>query len=333
MFQRTTTSRWLILLATSGLVSLLAGSPATADNYVSQGPFVLPEAGLGIPTPAQVSGKEYSDHTDKDDANPPSADALRVLRWDGVGGTLNGFDYSGTFLSGVDGEPIDDPGREVDALAGPFDALFTEVNNNQSALLLSSQGDPTAPILVESVGGSISTWATIAQVDAPGNDAGVVDLDGLEVWGGEGVDDAVHFSLEGDPIGVSVWKFDSSSSTSVPLFTTGQIAGAIGNTGLVELIDLDALMVGVEGILFSIRPIPNAQLDGGEIWFWDLVNPATFLVHGGRTWDTLNDVTSLLGSENVDGLEAVSTPEPTAGLLATIAMLGLSAFRRKRRQR
>ena len=325
-------TKLLVLFVVSCSFSLYACQNAAADNFVSQGPFVGPAPGSVIPGPSQVPGKEYTDHLDKNDANPPVGDPLQILVFDGVGGTKNGFNYSGTFRIG--GSPINDPGREVDATAGPVDALFNSVKNNQSALLLSSTGDPIAPILSHSITGSVGVWATIGQVDAAGlADPGVVDLDALEVWGGEGSGDSSHFSLEGDPGFVSVWEYDSFGNTSVPLITTAQIAGALGDADLLPLIDLDALMVDTFGLLFSVRPMPNGPFDGGEIWFWDLVNPATFLVHGGRTWDTANDVTSLLGSENVDALEAVSTvPEPSSIVLAAFGLVGLIACRWRRKR-
>ncbi len=321
-------TKLLVLFVVSCSFSLYACQNAVADNYVVQGPFVNPAPGSVIPGPSQVPGKEYTDRFDKNDANPPVGDPLRVLRFDGAGGTQNGFNYSGSF------GPIPDPGREVDALAGSSDALFFEVNNNRSALLLSSTGDPIAPILSHSITGGIGVWATIGQVDAAGpNDKGVVDLDALEVWGGEGLDDSFQFSLEGDPGFISIWTYNGV--TSVPFVTTGQIAGALGDADLLPLIDLDALMVGpnFSSILFSIRPTSDGQFDGGEIWFWDLVNPATFLVHGGVTWDTANNVTALLGSENVDALEAVSAvPEPSSIVLAAFGILSLIACRWRRKR-
>ncbi len=331
MIRRFQIHNLLVLTAACCTFSLYACQNAAADNYVVQGPFVNPAAGSVIPTPAQVTGKEYTDHRDKDDANPPGGAPLQVLRFDGAGGTKNGYNYSGSFVAL--GATIPDPGREIDAIAGPFDALFNEVNNNQSALLLSSEGDPIAPVRSHSTSGAIATWATIGQVDAPSaNDPGVVDLDALEVWGTEGADDSQHFSLEGDPGSIAIWNYNGVTSTQ--FITTGQIAGAIGNTSLVEFIDLDALMVGFEEILFSIRPIPGAGFDGGEIWHWDLTNPlATFLVHGGVTWDTANDVTKLLGSENVDALEAVSAvPEPSSIVLAAFGLLSLIACRWRRKR-
>jgi len=331
MIRRFQIHNLLVLTAACCSFSLYTSQNAVADNYIPQGPFVLPSAGSYIPTPAEVPGKEYTDYTDKNDLSPPGPAPLQVLRFDGAGGTQNGYNYSNSFI-GAGGGAIEDPGREVDAIAGPFDALFFEVINNQSALLLSSTGDPIAPVLSHSTSGAVATWATIGQVDAPSaNDPGVVDLDALEVWGGEGLDDSQHFSLEGDPGSVSIWNYNGVTST--PFVTAGQIAGAIGSTNLVEFIDLDALMVGSELILFSIRPIPTAGFDGGEIWLWDFVNPATFLVHGGRTWDTANDVTSLLGSENVDALEAVSAvPEPSTLVLAVFGLVGLIACRWRRKR-
>jgi hypothetical protein len=196
---------------------------------------------------------------------------------------------------------------------------------NQSALLVSATGDPVAPIRAESITGGISVWATAAQVDHHG----VTDLDALEVWGGELLDDSTRFSLEGDPTFVAVWAYDSGLDTSVPLITSGQIAAAIGQPNLLPQIDLDALMMGGEQLLFSIRPI-DGFFDGGEIWSWDGIGLAAFLSHGGHLWDTANDVTVLLGAENVDALEAVSAvPEPSSLSLTLFAALGALALRRR----
>ena len=71
-----------------------------------------------------------------------------------------------------------------------------------------------------------------------------------------------------------------------------------------------------------------AFIDGGEIWVWDGINPAAFLFHGGVLWDTANNVTNLLGSEDVDALEAASVPEPAS--LGILALGALAMLRRRR---
>lgn len=171
------------------LGSLSVSGKVLADNYVPQGPFVEPMAGPGIPYPTQVPGKEYSDYVDKDQSG--NADPEQTLLWDGVGGTADGYDYGGT--------------GQVDAMANIQDTLYWEVINNQAALLFSTgqtgentvnQGHTTWDdhVLVEPISGGVNIWATPNQIDSNG----VVDVDGLEVWGSEQVPNANVYSLDGD---------------------------------------------------------------------------------------------------------------------------------------
>ncbi|WP_013325336.1 hypothetical protein [Gloeothece verrucosa] len=171
---KNTTQVWTLLASLVG--GALIGMPAAqAASYNSS--FVTPVnpiPGAGIPTPKQVPGKEYADSPNKDQNG--AADAGQSLLWDGNGGVADGFDFGD---------------QEVDALANYGDALFYEVIHNQAALLFSTTGDGVAPILSESITGVGAVWATAAQIDANG----VNDLDGLEVWGPEGVPDANRYSL------------------------------------------------------------------------------------------------------------------------------------------
>jgi hypothetical protein len=119
-------------------------------------------------------------------------------------------------------------------------------------------------------------------------------------------------------------------------------------------IDLDGLLfyenpVSSANIEFSLAPIdgsgggitlndPTSDLDGGEIFLWNFNDTAArFLVQGGHVWNTEFSVIGKFGtgSENVDALERVGTPEPSSLLsLLALGCLGAgSAFRHQRRQK
>lgn len=69
------------------------------------------------------------------------------------------------------------------------------------------------------------------------------------------------------------------------------------------------MMINWNKIMFSINPIEQARLDGGEIWVWDgNKTPASFLKHFGHIWDTKFPVekTFNMFSENINVLEFVS---------------------------
>jgi hypothetical protein len=215
----------------------------------------------------------------------------------------------------------------------------------------------------------IGVWATPAQINqvAPNNVEGLelwapvqdptvpledrvnsVLLQGPEIP----VDDANRYSLFGDPLGCSVFKSNGDC-----LFLKANIAGAItplfpGLDITSAKIDLDGLMTWENDILFSLKPIdgnndgsitdndPSKDLDGGEIFVWLSTEPsAKFLIHGGHVWDTVFNVKDTVedwtglrpGTENIDALEAVATPEPSTFLsLLTLGSLGAaSTLKRK----
>ena len=312
----------------------------------SPGPSVSPAAGPLIPTVAKVPGKEFTDRPDKDQLG--LADPDQVLAFDGFGGTADGFDFSGTLL------PYQlSADNQIDGLAAPLDALYAAVIGDNAALTFSVSGH--ASIWVEPVfaaGGAAAAfeWATPAQIDRNG----VNDLDALELWGSNASprDDALRFSIEGDPFAaipgaapqkVAIWSFDQVTATSAPHTFTTSLAAAmdlqfIGSgfggplwAQLVELMDVDAIMVLDEQVLFSIAPLDLRPLglplfDGGEIFVYqNAALPTQFLSHGGHLWDTAFDVALTFGlpSEDVNALEAVAfVPEPaTLGLLAGAGLL------------
>jgi hypothetical protein len=184
-----------------------------------------------------------------------------------------------------------------------------------------------------------ATWGKPVTFLSPtsGQETGV---DALEVWGGEGLQwaDANRFSLASDPYGFSVYKLTGAGATG--WITQAEVGRAVGlDQRYWADLDLDALMVGDldRWLMFSLAPI--AGFDGGEIWTWDLSKPtASFLKHGGHTWDTAFDVmgTYSTPSEDITALEAVDVsaiPEPqTHGLaLSGLALAAWAARRRRSR--
>jgi hypothetical protein len=335
-----------LLLSSLTLTVFSLGLPlkTLASPFVSQGPFVIPEAGNRIPTPRQVPGKEFTDNFDRDALG--NLDSLQNIAWDGAGGTGDSFDYDGA------DEFIFD--LQVDAQANLADTLFFEVIANQSALLFSVETDPD--IYYESIVGFANggLWAD-DETDIDNMNT-VFDLDSLEVWGldGPSLDDADRFSLLGDPdfmgMGkVSVFAYDSVNEVATPYVSTAELAAAIGVPE--ALFDLDGLMTfdldedadfeNGDTLLFSVQPIASEGIDGGEIWVYEKGVGASFLFHGGHLWNTAFDVSGTFGlaSENIDALESVSiadvppVPEPSSLVgLGILGGLGLLSQRKRHKR-
>ena len=247
---------------------------------------------------------------------------------------------------------IPDDRLEIDATANQFDALFNEVISDTAHLLVSVTGDPGG-IAVHShrrTTGDVAVWATHADVDTSGH---LEDLDALEVWGLDFLDDSDRISLEGDPGGASVFECTLGvvpTCTAHPIVTTGTIAGLVagllGTSAPIPetLIDLDALMwreggddatagFNDDALLFSLRPI-DTILNGGEVFVWDIgAGTFGFLTQGGHVWDTAHadgHVLSTMGHRNVDALEAVATvPLPASTALVGAGLLALGWSRRR----
>jgi uncharacterized protein (TIGR03382 family) len=191
-----------------------------------------------------------------------------------------------------------------------------------------------------------------------------LDLDGLEIWGGDNLDDSDRYSLADDPFTfdtvvpmegrkVAIWQYNSGAHTSVHHTLTTDLAasidmllGGIGEGGiywgqLVELMDVDAMMTFGAKVTFSIEQLtinlPGGGMfdfDGGEIFEYDGPGlPARYLEQGGYTWNTALDIMGTFGvpSEDIDGLEAASTPEPGSFALALFGLIAAVCIVRRRR--
>jgi hypothetical protein len=305
------------MMAVGLALSVTPGARAQPD-YVGT-PFpVSPAVGDGLPSPLQVTGKEYVDLPNRDHFNV--AVLGQTLMWDGLGGRANSTLFPVT--------------RNIDAMANHGDSLFQALIQDQSHLLVSVTGDsPLNSIWYERrITGATGVWATKAQI----NNSGVNDLIGLEVWGADFVDDTDRISLVGDPGGVSV--FAAVGNVLTPYISQVQIANFIHHPELATQIDLDALMVNDNGddlfgpgdsIVFSIEPL--GAFDGGEIWVMNGDGSGGYLFHGGHVWDTAFNVMAAfdVANENIDAIEAVSIPEPGAWLLTGIGLAAFLTFRRR----
>jgi hypothetical protein len=302
-------------------------------------------AGAQLPAPTVVPGKEYSDHVDVDQSQV--IDPLQNLFWDGLGGNVDAFDYSGS------GPPPEDP-DQVDALANEQDYLFFPLLNNQSAMIISL--DQENFLRNHNPTGATGVWATPLDVRSlPAS-----EVDAVELWGdpsspqhdGLGGFDANHYSYIGDFIApvppggippISIFHYDPFTHVSKPYIFHDPLRDALNQSfgfGL-DQIDVDALMVyDLAGdtewnvgdwIIFSLRPVsafPMA-LDGGELFVWQNGQPIVYLQYGGRTWDTLNPVAQIFNAntENIDALESVTfIPEPAT---APLTALWLALFMRR----
>lgn len=255
----------------------------------------------------QVTGKEYSNNADKNTLG--IADPGQTLLWDGTGATTDGTDYSTL--------------GQVDAMANAGDAFFNQVLEDQAALVFSTTFDNNIyfELPASSFGLTGGIWATPNQIDAPGpgSDPGVQDVDALELWGPDNFSDASYYSVYGDAMidpltgqVVSGAVFDQNNNV---IFTNQEITKAVNQAAKLKLraVNLDAMMVSGDEIIFSVDAI-EGFLDGGEIFVYDQsTGNSNFLKHGGHLWDTSFDVMGTFGtaSENINALEAVGTQEFT----------------------
>ena len=328
---------------------LLLCSLASAGPYVPITNPATPLPSSLVPGPRQVPGKEYSNNVDRQGNPAHTASPEQCIAWDGQGGTKNTFNYSGSRAANYNDSEL----RQVDAMANMEDILFPEVIANQAALIFSVDAD--AQIYYEAVSGASAVWATAAQVDQVAPD----DVDAVEVWGPDESDDADRYSLIGDPVvdpangqRVAVFAYASGTNTSSSDFFVNELALAVSalaglgtedEAQLIREMDVDAMMVSLTSIMWSIDPITlqsGAVFDGGEIFTWTRgAGAAAYLNHGGHVWNTAFSVTGTfnLANENINALEAISNqstiPEPATAALFAVGLLGLVGARRLRRRR
>ncbi|MCA9240062.1 MAG: hypothetical protein KDA37_07680 [Planctomycetales bacterium] len=239
-----------------GLFSLLAATLCAPQSYAaapySPVPVVgPPTVGPGVVAPRHVYGKEFSHDIDLSIALG-GPDPQQVINWDGVGGVIDGIDYSGA-------TPFE---LQVDAIANQRDALFRNVMRDDAHLVYSIDdmitvytGGGPAPFSIphagpitllpsgQTIGGSGEVSMEMAGAFAPPSTHLLwasqpevskmplpEDVDGLELWGPEPVKveeggvfigDADKFSQELDSVsGVSVWNASGSPYVFHPMIVS-----------------------------------------------------------------------------------------------------------------
>ncbi len=224
------------------LLAMLLASAALANPWVPIANPVQFAPGNGLPGPQEVPGKDFSDVRDRDEL--AADDSEQVVAWDGSGGVRDSFDYNGS-------RALYPPDSQVDALASGTDALFHSLRDNRSALLFSVSDDANImyvrPTGLPNATAGFGVWATPTDIDALNPP---LDVDGLEVWGGDQLDDSNRYSLADDPPAqlpaapqrVSIWDYDSNLHTSNPHTFTSDLAAAI---------DLQFGGIGVGGEIWS----------------------------------------------------------------------------------
>lgn len=214
---------------------LLGTTPALATipySPIALPPGATPGIGPGLIAPKDTFGKEYShDRDESTTLGGGTPDAQQIIAWDGVGGTADGLDYTGT-------RPTYTPDDQVDAVAHHRDGLFRQLRDDTAHLIFShddmisgyttppggAAGGPFMPLTIPSAGlipisngsliggagelsyelaGAFAAPSTMGLWASQGEINGMplpADVDGVELWGPEpGFDgDGDKYSLEVD---------------------------------------------------------------------------------------------------------------------------------------
>lgn len=315
----------------------LATTKSSADQiYLPVLNPVSPAAVDRVPSVRRVPGKDYTDALDVTHVPTPHAvNPSQLGMFDGLGGAQDGLRL---------GDMVSQLGEfNVDAQSQVNDVLFDAVVANRAPLIVSTSFDgmlnDDVALAAERTTGAVQSFAKREQVVRHPHPGGTLrDIDSVDLWGPEAEPHAGFYSFQSDPGGTAVFSNLVLAPGGVqPYLSTTQIANAIGDPEVAQILDVDAIMVRDVGdgfnpfdgefnqgdaIMFSIAPIVDAnggvRYDGGEVWVWEHGQPADFLKHGGHVWDTAFDVgaTFRVNTENIDALEAAgAVPEPSTAVL------------------
>lgn len=243
---------WLSAFAGMLLVAAPAWATIPYTPVVSAG---LSPLGPEVEAARSVPGKEYSHDFDHTTAGPGGTpDGEQIVAWDGIGGTDDGIDFTGTRLNWT-------ADQEIDAIASNYDYLFKQTREDKAHLVFSHDDEATAiarsasgapmpvPMPVPSAGpvlltngnliggaGELSVeragafalpqtqhlWASQAEINGMPLPK---DIDGVELWGDEPAltADTDKYSLELDHVsGTSVWN-----GSGTPYIDHGMIVSAV----------------------------------------------------------------------------------------------------------
>ncbi|WP_425395626.1 PEP-CTERM sorting domain-containing protein [Aeoliella sp.] len=244
------------------MLSLSAAKAAVPYTPVSV--FGKPLTGPNVMRPHEVYGKEYSNDRDFSVVGPTD-DPQQIINWDGIGGVMDGLDYSFT-------QQQNEFDLQLDAMANHRDGLFRELIRDDAHLIYSHDDEivmfpngPPGPInlfKMPSVGpvtlangqqiggaGELSVelsgahvgasihdlWAKRSEINRmpPPIDKIAGDIDAVEVWGPEppkGEEEGQVFFGDADKYSL---ELDFQTGTSVwnasgtPYVSHAMIVGAV----------------------------------------------------------------------------------------------------------